>query len=140
MPAVTITSAAWDKDAEAIRSVRESVFVREQGIPLDIDFDGTDSVCMHVLAFAGEHPVGTGRITATGHIGRVAVLKEYRGSGVGSAIIAALTEHAARRGLQCVYLNSQKSSAGFYEALGFVPTGDIFIEADIEHIRMTRPT
>lgn len=132
----TIRTATWAEDGEVIQSVRSDVFVREQAIPAELDFDGADPVCLHVLAFVGDEAIGTGRMAPDGHIGRVAVLKNWRRQRVGSALVDLLVSMARDRGLKTVYLNSQRSAAGFYEALGFAEAGDTFFEAGIEHVRM----
>jgi predicted GNAT family N-acyltransferase len=131
---------SWDKHSEAITSVREQVFLREQGIPADLDFDDNDAASTHVLWKVDGKPVATGRIQADGKIGRVAVLASFRNRGLGTAVVNALIQQASKAQLLKVYLNSQKSSIGFYEALGFTAEGEPFLEAGIEHIRMWRST
>ena len=127
-----------DREAE-IRGIRSAVFTEEQGIDPDIDFDGSDPQCLHVIAKnATGSTVGTARMFDDGHIGRMAVLQAYRRQGVGRAMMEALIAAAAKRGLQQVYLNSQVQVIDFYRALGFEKTGAPFMEAGIEHIRMQR--
>jgi len=132
----SVRAATWAEDGDVIRSVRQDVFIREQAIPRELDFDGTDPMCVHALAFAGDEAVGTGRMSADGRIGRIAVIKRWRRQRIGSALVSCLAGIAGQRGLECVYLNSQKSAVGFYEAIGFVGAGEPFTEAGIEHIRM----
>ena len=132
----TIRDATWTGQEREIRAVRQEVFVLELGVPKELDFDGSDSDCRHALAYCGGDVVGTGRMMADGHIGRIAVLKNWRNRCVGSAILQFLLDMAKRDGLAQVYLNSQKSAIGFYEKFGFHQIGAFFVEAGIEHVRM----
>jgi predicted GNAT family N-acyltransferase len=134
----TVTAATWVEHEREIRSVRHAVFVIEQGVPEDLDFDDRDSGSLHALARLGGEVVATGRIQPDGHIGRIAVLKAYRGGGIGAAIVRFLVGAARRWGLGRVYLDAQVSAEGFYERLGFRRMGGVFMEAGIEHIRMER--
>ena len=133
---VRLIVAQWPGDERDIRSVREEVFVFEQGVPLNLDIDGRDPDCAHVLAVEDEAPVGTARMQQDGHIGRVAVLARYRGRGIGRLLVAELIGTARSRGLDQVYLHSQTSATEFYVKLGFERYGQVFMEADIPHIAM----
>lgn len=121
---------------KAIRAIRRTVFTGEQHVDPAIDFDGQDALAMHALARVDDMPVGTGRMLGDGHIGRIAVLREYRGRGIGTQIIRALLDRARQEGLPRVYLGSQMHAVGFYEKLGFTTYGLPFMEAGIEHISM----
>ncbi|MEH6414032.1 GNAT family N-acetyltransferase [Pseudomonas sp. CGJS7] len=124
----------------ALRAVREIVFVREQNVPLELELDAErDPLCRHVLAFDRDGtPIGTGRLTPDHRIGRMAVLAEWRGRGVGEALLAALIELAAQLGWRQVSLHAQAAAIGFYARNGFLPEGERFLEADIEHLSMRR--
>lgn len=136
-----VSEAKFEEREAEIRVIRTAVFSEEQGIDPAIDFDGNDAQCLHVIAkSATGSTVGTARMFADGHIGRMAVLQAYRGQGIGRAMLETLVSAAARRGLKQVYLNSQVHAVGFYEALGFEKGGEPFMEAGIEHIRMQRQT
>ncbi|GMQ75948.1 MAG: GNAT family N-acetyltransferase [Gammaproteobacteria bacterium] len=131
--------ARWKHDSAAIRVVRNAVFSVEQGIAETLDFDGRDHECVHVLARVGEGEiVGTARMLPDGHVGRIAVHKDWRGRGVGTRLVEYLTEVARERGLADVHLNSQVQAAEFYLRLGFEACGDTFMEAGIEHVLMVR--
>lgn len=120
--------------------IREQVFVREQGVPPELERDDADHSCTHVIARdASGQGIGTGRITADGRIGRMAVLREWRGRGVGDAMLAALIGHARQQGLTEVQLHAQAQAIGFYSARGFFPVGGRFREAGIEHQAMRMP-
>ena len=131
--------ARWEQDSAAIRAVRNAVFSVEQGISETLDFDGRDHECVHVLARIGEgKSIGTARMLPDGHVGRIAVHKEWRGQGVGTRLVEYLTEVARDRGFAEIHLHSQVQAAGFYSRLEFEARGDTFMEADIEHVLMVR--
>lgn len=129
--------AEWANAERAIRSVRETVFIREQHVPAELEWDGLDPVCVHVLARseAGD-PIGTARLQSDGKIGRMAVLKEWRGRGVGQALLQTLLAIAASRRLTRVILTAQTHAIGFYEKAGFRALGDFFLDAGITHRMM----
>lgn len=135
--AFRIESACWPEDREALRAVRETVFVHEQGVPLALEWDEHDTSAQHLLARdnAG-NPIGTARLLADGHIGRMAVLAAWRGQGVGTALLRAALAEAERLRLPEVVLNAQCNALGFYERLGFVAEGPVFDDAGIPHRHM----
>jgi predicted GNAT family N-acyltransferase len=114
------------------------VFVEEQGVPAELEMDEMDVQCIHALAFDGERAVGTGRLLPDGHIGRMAVLKEFRGKGAGGALLAKLMEAAKSRGDREVLLSAQVHAVPFYQAYGFELFGEIYEEAGIPHRDMRR--
>lgn len=120
-----------------LRAVRETVFVQEQRVPLELEWDELDPACQHVLArdHAGR-PIGTGRLTPEHRIGRMAVLAEWRGHGVGDALLLALVAQARALGWREVSLHAQASAIGFYARRGFLPYGERFVEAGIDHQSM----
>lgn len=122
-----------------LRAVREAVFVREQGVPAAIELDALDPLCDHVLARDGAgRPIGTGRLTPERRIGRMAVLPDWRGRGVGDALLAALVERARAHRWRTVSLHAQVDAIGFYLRHGFLPEGPRFEEAGIRHQTMRR--
>jgi predicted GNAT family N-acyltransferase len=135
----SIVIAPWTEIADQSRRVRESVFVVEQNIPVELEWDGIDPECMHALATDDRGvAIGTGRLLPDGHIGRMAVLAEWRSRGVGRAILEALVEEARRRGFAEAMLNAQSYASGFYAKSGFEVVGDEFTEAGIPHVAMAR--
>jgi predicted GNAT family N-acyltransferase len=127
-------------DAEAaIRRVRHEVFIEEQGVPVQEEFDDDDPACVHVVVTDDGQAVGTGRLKPDGRIGRVAVLKSARGSGVGRAIMAALEEHARACGMQRLWAHAQVQALIFYERLGYRVAGETFMEAGIAHREIQKP-
>jgi predicted GNAT family N-acyltransferase len=136
MSEVEVRTATWPADEPAIHAIRRRVFVEEQGVPADLEWDGRDADCAHVLALVNRDPVGTGRLMPTGKIGRLAVLAASRRHGVGSRMLRSLIGLARERGLREVYLHAQVSALQFYEAHGFVAEGPEFDEAGIVHRKM----
>lgn len=133
-----IRHADWDLDQEALRAIRLTVFVREQGVPEDLEWDDADAQAIHLLALAGagEVPVGTARLLPTGQIGRMAVLPEWRGRGIGTALLRELLTAARQGEHPAPFLNAQVAALPFYLREGFVTVGDLFEEAGIAHQRM----
>ncbi|MGD8617810.1 MAG: GNAT family N-acetyltransferase [Gammaproteobacteria bacterium] len=137
--AYRIVDADWSRDQSGIRAVRHAVFVEEQGIPESLERDGRDADCRHVLALAGDAEViATGRLMDDGRIGRMAVLRTWRGCGVGRALLERLLLQALQGGLQSVYVHAQLEVAGFYSRAGFRLAGQPFVTADIVHVEMEK--
>lgn len=128
------------RDIATCQRLRRVVFIEEQGVSEADEVDGRDAEAIHLLAFAGDDPVGTARLLVKGDkgkIGRVCVLREARGTGLGAALIrAALDQFRAMPGVRTVTLGSQSHATGFYAALGFRVVGDEFIDAGIPHREM----
>ena len=137
MNGYTLRIASWQNDSGALRAVREAVFIHEQGIPPELEWDETDASCIHVLAMntAGK-PIGTARLLRDGSIGRMAVLKDWRGKGVGSALVQCLLGEARGRQIKQIGLNAQTHAVGFYLKFGFQTVGEEFLDATIPHVRM----
>lgn len=140
---VEIRLGAWAQLGEAARQVRTEVFVQEQQIPLELEWDEDDATALHAVAYNRlGMPVATGRLLQHGpdvaRIGRMAVTRVLRGSGLGRDILQSLLQAAAQRGDRAVLLHAQRSAEAFYLQLGFQPQGDPFEEAGIPHIEMVR--
>ena len=139
--AFTVKPVYWHASQEMLRAIRAAVFIDEQGVPPELEWDGLDEHAYHVAAFAADGtPIGTGRLLQDGHIGRVAVLKAWRGRGVGKSLLEMLLVVANKMGYEEVKLNAQTRVLDFYLRLGFVPQGREFMEAGMPHIAMTRTT
>ncbi|MGD9729140.1 MAG: GNAT family N-acetyltransferase [Nitrospiraceae bacterium] len=127
----------WTKAEPAIRTIREAVFIVEQAVPEELEWDGLDPVCAHVLAWnENGEAIGTARMQADGIIGRMAVLKEWRLCGVGAALLRSLLDLAARQGMSRATLAAQIHAIGFYERAGFYVAGEPFMDAGIQHRMM----
>ena len=127
----------WNALNTDAKTIRFEVFVEEQKVPAELEMDHMDAVCLHAVAYdAAGIPVGTGRLLPDGHIGRMAVRKSGRGTGVGGALLQGLMAQAKARGDRQVVLSSQTHAAPFYQRHGFTIEGDEFFEAGIAHINM----
>jgi predicted GNAT family N-acyltransferase len=134
-----IESGDWATLGAVAMAVRARVFILEQGVPAAIEHDAHDATSRHVVAFGPDNaPIGTGRLLPDGHIGRLAVLKDWRGRGVGAALFERLLNLAADAGMQRLELNAQTPAAGFYARYGFTTQGAEFKEAGLPHIAMAR--
>jgi predicted GNAT family N-acyltransferase len=120
-------------------AIRRIVFIEEQHVPEEIEMDADDAHAFHAVALDGNRPVGCGRMVAhDGYvkIGRMAVLRERRGEGIGRSILAFLMQHAKRQGFSRAVLHAQLTAEGFYLKNGYIPEGEVFEEAGITHRRM----
>lgn len=133
----TVKRISWHEAGGVLRAIRTAVFVREQGVPDELEWDGVDEQCVHALAqtAAGE-AIGTGRLLPDGHIGRMAVVKHWRRKGVGGSILKELIAAAVDAGHANVALNAQTHALEFYARFGFEVDGDVFMEAGIPHCSM----
>lgn len=129
-----IEPAVWSVDAPALKAVRTEVFIEEQQIPEREEWDADDQGADHALARSADGtPIGTGRLLPDGRIGRMAVVKAWRGQGVGAALLRHLMERAAARGMRRLRLSSQKYAVPFYAQAGFLIDGPEYLECDIPH-------
>ena len=126
----------WPAAQTEAKRIRFAVFVEEQGVPPELEMDENDARCVHALAYSAGRAIGTGRLLPDGHIGRMAVLKEWRGRGAGRALLQRLIDAARRRGDREVLLSAQTQALEFYRAEGFEPEGAVYEEAGIAHQAM----
>lgn len=140
---VLIRAGGRKVDIANALKVRDVVFIQEQNVPVELEHDEYDTDALHILAINTEtkEPVGTARILDKGNgvakVGRVAVLKEYRGRGIGVALMQAVFKTTRELNFNQLVLDSQVAVIPFYEALGFVAEGDVFDDAGIPHRHMT---
>ena len=135
----TVRLVDWSEAGEGLRAVRRAVFIDEQSIPEDMEWDEFDAVCRHAIAEdAAGAAIGCGRLLRDGHVGRLAVLAEWRGRGVGAALLRHLVDLARTRGHARAILNAQAQAMPFYARYGFVADGDEYLEAGIPHRTMAR--
>jgi predicted GNAT family N-acyltransferase len=142
-PAFTVETALWARDAQAIAQVRRAVFIEEQLVPEEMEWEDRDAVCdwflarsegAGVLGIARLVPEGlTGLSAGVGVVGRMAVLPDWRRRGVGSALLRAALARARQRHMRQVVLHAQTQALAFYQRHGFVPQGEAFQEAGIAH-------
>lgn len=136
-PLFFVKRVSWEDAYDALRAVRTAVFIVEQQIPEALEWDEMDARCIHVLATVGnDEPVGVGRLLPDGHIGRMAVLKPWRGKGVGAALLRELIAMAMEQGHIRAELSAQTHAVGFYRRFGFEVTGGEYLEVGIPHYAM----
>ncbi|GHH74172.1 acetyltransferase [Streptomyces sulfonofaciens] len=148
----TVRTAEDPADREACFAVRKEVFVAEQGVPEDIEYDVHDAAALHVIAVREDGlPLGTGRLLqgeaalaatggepGVGSLGRLAVAKHARGLGVGAALVRGIEDAARGTGLAAVDLHAQTHALGFYERLGYTAYGPEFMDAGMPHRAMRK--
>jgi len=134
----TLIEADYSHYRQQILYIREQVFIVEQKVPPELEVDEQDPLSRHVLLFSEATPVATGRLSADGHIGRVAVLRSHRHQGYGTQIILKLEQLALVAGRKKVALAAQLQALSFYENLGYHAVGEIFLDAGIEHRQMVK--
>lgn len=140
-PVLQVSTGPWSQLEGLAHALREAVFVREQEVPAELEWDADDATALHALARNRLGlPLGTGRLVelapGVGKIGRMAVRADMRGSGVGAAVLQALVNAALERGLHKVVLHAQLTAAGFYRRAGFSARGGVFDEVGIPHQEM----
>jgi predicted GNAT family N-acyltransferase len=138
-PTVLVRQVSSRKELEKAYTIRTCVFVKEQGVPEEIELDRDDKRAFHFLAFTAGKAVGTARVVmhrGTAKIGRMAVLKSYRGRGIGTKLLKRAIVMAKKQDAQKIYLHAQVPVIGFYEAMAFRCVGPVFEEAGIPHRKM----
>lgn len=133
----SVVLGSWTELAHHARPIRLAVFVHEQHVPIELEWDGVDPECVHAVAYGDAHAaIGTARLLPDARIGRMAVLPAMRGQGVGRCLLAALIDRARSRGDRDVRLSAQTRARGFYERSGFESYGVTYLDAGIEHVDM----
>jgi len=129
----------WEQAQPVAGPLRFAIFVGEQNVPSGIELDDLDANCVHAIAYDAEgKAVGTGRLLPDGHIGRMAVVKEWRRMGIGAAILEALMKEARKRGHAEVVVSAQLQAAEFYRGFGFAAEGKVYKDAGILHQAMRK--
>jgi predicted GNAT family N-acyltransferase len=154
-----IITVSWNKQQCVLKAIREAVFIIEQQVPVELEWDGEDETAIHILAQLiqqnrkqsesvrqvgdkQETPlaIGTARIIITNNkarIGRMAILQAWRGQGVGTRVLAACLDECRKKGVASIVLDAQVSAIPFYKKAGFMVTSDEFTDAGIAHRTMT---
>lgn len=134
---VSIKKTAWQQDREALSQLRHQVFILEQGVPEDLEWDEHDEPSTHFLAISEQgEPVGCVRLLPSGQISRLCVLEHFRNLNIGSQLLATVETEARAQGMKEIFLHAQTQATNFYEVAGFTTTGGIFLEANIPHRQM----
>ncbi len=140
MTNIQIMEADWSQQQPVLAMIRHEVFIVEQQVPEELEWDGVDADCRHVLALdkSLDLPIGTGRLVPDGQIGRMAIRKDYRRQGIGYAILQKLIELSIRDGQTQVFLHAQLYAVAFYQKAQFKVSGETFMEAGIAHVTMIK--
>jgi predicted GNAT family N-acyltransferase len=134
----TVSLVSWHDGEPLLRAIREAVFIREQNVPEELEWDDMDGGSRHALALSlNGDAIGCGRLLPNGHIGRIAVLPEWRNKRVGTAIMELLLDEARARGLKQVDVDAQVQALPFYHLFGFTEHGEVFMDAGMPHKKMT---
>lgn len=139
MTDIRISKTDWATDEARLSGLRRRVFIEEQHVPEELEWDEHDAECPHFLAAdADGTPVGCIRLLPTGQVSRLCVLQERRSEGIGRRLLDAAVTEARRLGLREIFLHAQTHATSFYEAAGFSVDGGIFVEAGIPHRLMVK--
>lgn len=142
---INIQQCDWQKQKATLRAIRSAVFIDEQKVPIELEWDDEDETATHFLVLLDGEPIGCARIldrtpphsgNRQASIGRMAILKAYRDSGYGTTLLKALIKYCREQDYEKIILSAQCHAIGFYQRLGFTAEGDIFMEAGIEHRAM----
>lgn len=134
---ISLTHTTWEKDSKVLQAIRQKVFIEEQKVPESLEWDEEDKHSDHFIAFSNQNPIACARLTPAAQIGRMAVLKEYRNQGAGTLLLKYILDYISNKGVNNPFLHAQTSAVDFYSKQGFNIEGNVFYEADIEHIRMS---
>jgi len=133
----TVKLDNWQNLQDSCRPLRDVIFIQEQNVPPELEWDGLDEDCLHAVAHDHKgRAIATGRLLSDGHIGRMAVLSKWRNKGVGSTILKLLVSHSLEQLEQRPWLDAQTQAVGFYLQHGFEVQGNIFMDAGIPHRHM----
>ena len=135
----TVSLVSWHDGEPLLKAIRQTVFIDEQGVPAELEWDEHDVSCRHALALSLQgDAIACGRMVANGHIGRIAVLPEWRGKYVGTAIMEAFLQYATSQHYPQVDVDAQVQAVPFYERFDFIVQGENFMDAGIPHIKMLK--
>lgn len=133
----TVSLVSWHDGEPLLKAIRTAVFIKEQGVPEEMEWDEHDTTCRHALALSlNGDAIGCGRMFSNGHIGRISVLPEWRGKMVGTAIMEAFLNYADGHDYPQVDVDAQVQAKPFYHRFDFVERGEVFMDAGIPHIKM----
>lgn len=138
MSDLQITVVDW-LTTPALRDIRQTVFIDEQQVAPELEWDALDTDATHFLMTEAGMAIGTARLLANGRIGRVALLPSARGKGFGQMLMRAVMAHALQAGIQQLELSAQTHALGFYQQLGFIVCSEVYFDAGIPHQSMQWP-
>ncbi len=135
---IVVRTADWHSDKKHLTQIRRLVFIEEQKVPENLEWDEFDQSAIHFLVTHKNQPVGCARLKADGQIGRMAILANIRNQGIGSKLLQFVLQQAVTENLNTVYLHAQLTAVSFYQKHGFKVSGEFFFEANIPHREMSR--
>jgi len=135
----SVKYGSWDQLQQDAKLIRKLVFISEQNIPEQDEWDDQDAISQHFVVYDHNQPIATARLLTNNSVGRVAVLKAYRGQGIGRLIMLQIIAYAQAQKRPSLQLSSQVHAISFYEKLGFSIQGDEYDECGIPHIEMVMP-
>jgi predicted GNAT family N-acyltransferase len=137
MPIWTVHEVNWQQGHTTLSIIREQVFINEQHVPIELEWDGLDEAAVHLLVTDQQgQPIGCTRILSNGSIGRMAVLKQWRNLGVGRALLAKALQICKDSHIKIVKLSAQTHAIGFYKKMGFEVLSSEYLDANIPHVDM----
>lgn len=138
MGTITIKKADFESNSVEIKRIRTSVFIQEQNVPIELEWDELDKDAIHILAYYDNEPVATARLLKDGQIGRMAVLKPFRRRTIGKKMLNYLLQIAHNNSISNIFLSAQTQAMAFYKKNGFTVTGSEYMDAGIPHYKMMR--
>ncbi len=136
MSEIVIKTVDFKQNFSEIEEIRTSVFIQEQNVPIELEWDEFDNDSTHILAYYNNKAVGTARLLDDGHIGRMAVLKAYRNRNIGKNMLKYILEIAQAKAISRIELSAQDHAVDFYKKYGFTVTSDVYMDAGIPHYTM----
>lgn len=133
---IQFISTNWQQHNQEIKQIRTTVFIEEQHVPADLEWDEFDTQSIHFLAFHNNKAIATARLKPDGQIGRMAVVKDYRYKGIGKKLLTTVIARAENTGFSMIYLHAQKKAINFYKQFNFINNGEEFTDAGIKHQAM----
>lgn len=136
MSKIIIKTVNFTDHFSEIEEIRTAVFIKEQNVPLELEWDEFDNKSTHIIAYYNNKPVGTARLLNDRHIGRMAVLKAYRNRNIGKNMLKYILEIARKKASNTIKLSAQEHAVEFYKKYGFSVTSDVYMDAGIPHYNM----
>jgi len=133
---IQFITTSWKQSRQELKQIRTSVFIEEQHVPTELEWDEFDEQSIHFLALLNNNPIATARLKPDGQIGRMAIIKNYRNKGIGTELLKTVLLQAKNYDYNMVYVHAQKQAVNFYKQFNFIHNGTEFMDAGIKHIAM----
>jgi len=133
---IQFITTSWKQSRQELKQIRTSVFIEEQHVPTELEWDEFDEQSIHFLALLNNNPIATARLKPDGQIGRMAIIKNYRNKGIGTELLKTVLLQAKNYDYNMVYVHAQKQAINFYKQFNFIHNGTEFMDAGIKHIAM----